>query len=69
VALEEEKVYNIPLDSSKTTTMQVKIIDANHCPGSCMFLLEVNLFSSQTNFRATLERFSTPEIFVLTKKF
>ena len=20
--------------------MQVKIIDANHCPGSCMFLLE-----------------------------
>src|SRR5689334_17318236 len=44
VALDFSKENTIFLDSSKKVFMTVSLIDANHCPGSCMFLLEVLSF-------------------------
>lgn len=40
VALHEEEMYNIPLESTKQVTMQLTLLDANHCPGSCMLIME-----------------------------
>src|SRR5690242_6268182 len=38
VALNEEEMYNIPLENTKQVTMQLTLLDANHCPGSCMLI-------------------------------
>jgi DNA cross-link repair 1B protein len=38
-SLEEDETHQIPLDTTGKVTMQLTLIDANHCPGACMFLL------------------------------
>lgn len=38
--LELDEPYKLPLDDIGKETMTVTLIDANHCPGSVMFLFQ-----------------------------
>ena len=40
VALEIDETTLLPLNRSKTQQFSVTVIDANHCPGSAMFVFQ-----------------------------